>query len=158
MSLDEMAVQTDKAEKTARRKTKRTREMIEENEKQIDILKKQHEELERDLAEQQAMQAKLGGKEALGMVVNHKKFGKGKVAKEEGKYIEVAFDRLKKTFVLPGAIAGGFLTPEDASLIEYYKKSDAICSRITKIDLQLKSNSFAIERLREQREELEERA
>ncbi len=158
MSLDEMTVQTDKTEKTARRKTKRTREMIEDNEKQIEILKKQREDLQRDLEEQQAMQAKLGGKEAIGMIVNHKKFGKGKVSGEGGKYIEVSFDKLTKTFVLPGAIAGGFLTPEDETLIEYYKKSDAICSRITKLDLQLRSNGFAIERLMEQREELEERA
>ncbi|MBR4530134.1 MAG: hypothetical protein IKO80_07645 [Lachnospiraceae bacterium] len=156
MSLD--SKKKEGAEGSARRKTKRTREQIEENGKQRDILKKQHDDLTRELEEQQDEQRKLGDKKALGMKVTHKKFGKGKVAVEDGKYIEVAFQNLTKTFVLPGAIAGGFLLPDDEGLIEYYKKSAAIHERIQKTELQLRSNGFAMERLEEQLEKLEGKA
>ncbi|MBQ3791383.1 MAG: hypothetical protein II800_10640 [Lachnospiraceae bacterium] len=148
----------EKAEKTTRRKTKRTREQIEEREKQKDNLKKQQAELTKDLEEHQAEQKKLGDRSAMGMVISHKKFGRGKVTKEDGKYIEVTFDKLKKTFVLPGAIAGGFLIPEEQELIEYYKKAEAVHERIQKTDLALRSNRFSIERIDEQIEKLNERA
>ena len=157
MSLEKTSGTTD--EKTpARRKTKRTRELIDENEKQREALKKQHDDLQRDLDEQLAQQKKLGEQKALGMTVSHKKFGKGKVTKEDGKYIEVTFNKLTKTFVLPGAIAGGFLLPEDEELIEYYKRSAAIIERIQKSDLKLRSNGFAMERIEEQLEKLEGKA
>ena len=125
---------------------------------QKENLKKHHDELTRDLEEHQAEQKKLGVRSALGMVITHKKFGRGKVTKEDGKYIEVTFDKLTKTFVLPGAIAGGFLIPEEQELIEYYKKAEAVHERIQKTDLALRSNSFSIERIDEQIEKLNERA
>lgn len=149
---------TKKPEKTTRRKTKRTREQIEEREKQKENLKKQHDELTRDLEEHQAEQKKLGTRSAMGMVITHKKFGRGKVTKEDGKYVEVTFDKLTKTFVLPGAIAGGFLVPEEQELIEYYKRAEAVHERIQKTDLALRSNSFSIGRIDEQIEKLNERA
>ena len=160
MSLDHRTAQEqiDRTDKTTRRKTKRTRELIGESEKQREALKKQHEELQRDLEEQYAEQKKLGTQEAIGMMVTHRKFGKGKVTREDGRYIEVTFDKLSKSFVLPGAIAGGFLIPEDESLIEFYKKSAAIGERVQKTDLKLRSNSFAMERVEEQLETLESRA
>ncbi len=160
MSLDDRLTeeQIDRTDKTTRRKTKRTRELIGESEKQREALMKQHDALQRDLEEQQAEQKKLGVQSALGMAVNHRKFGKGKVTREDGRYIEVTFDKLTKTFVLPGAIAGGFLMPDDASLIEFYKKSAAIGDRMQKTDLKLRSNSFAMERIEEQLEALENRA
>ncbi|MCR5178532.1 MAG: hypothetical protein K6C95_06070 [Lachnospiraceae bacterium] len=153
----------DKTTPATKRKTKRTRELIEENERQKETLKKQHEGLLGELEEHRAEQKKLGERKAIGMTVSHKKFGAGTVTKEDGKYIEVTFtpnggSKLVKTFVLPGAIAGGFLVPDDDSAVEYYKKSAAIYERIMKTDLQLRSNGFATERVEEQLEKLAEMA
>ena len=158
MSSDRKSEETTGKGTTTRRKTKRTRELIAENEKQRESLIKLHDDLQRDLDEQQAERKKLGEHETIGMVVRHKKFGRGTVSKEDGKYIEVTFDKLTKTFVLPGAIADGFLVPEDESLIEYYKRSAAIHDRIQKTELHLRSNGFATERINEQLEKLEGRA
>ncbi|MCR5674133.1 MAG: hypothetical protein K6G16_00340 [Lachnospiraceae bacterium] len=142
------------SEKTMGKKPRHDKELIESCEKQREALKKQHDDLQRDLEEQQAQQKKLGEREAHGMAVRHKKFGVGRVTKEDGRYIEVTFDRLTKTFVLPGAIAGGFLIPEEEGLIEYYKRSAAIYERIQKSDLQLRSNGFALQRVEERLEKL----
>lgn len=164
MSLEERTEETaDKTVQATKRKTKRTRELIEENERQKETLKKQQEGLLGELEEHRAEQKKLGERKAMGMTVSHKKFGEGTVTKEDGKYIEVTFTpnggaKLVKTFVLPGAIAGGFLVPDDDQAVEYYKKSAAIYERIMKTDLQLRSNGFATERVEEQLEKLAEMA
>lgn len=47
--------------------------------------------------------------------VNHKSFGKGLVISQQGKYITVQFDSVKKIFVYPDAFEN-FLTLEDGSV------------------------------------------
>lgn len=51
------------------------------------------------------------------LVVTHKSFGDGVVAKKEGKYITVVFESCEKVFVYPD-IFEKFLAPKDEALMD----------------------------------------
>lgn len=126
--------------------TKKTKEMLEENNKQIESLKVEQNELNEVLAGLDKEEADLGNFSALKLKVNHRKFGTGQVVKQDGKYIEVKFDDVVKKFVLPGCIADKFLEVEDESIFEYFTKSNEIHKKRMNTELKIKSASFAIQR------------
>ncbi len=126
--------------------TKKTKEMLDENTKQIEELHAQQDQLSAELDALKKEEGALGDKSALEMNVSHKKFGKGVVTGQDGKYIEVKFDDVVKKFVLPGCIADKFLEVEDESILDYYTKCNEIHGKIMAIELKIKSATYAIQR------------
>ena len=126
--------------------TKKTKEMLEENAKQIEDLKAEQDALTNELEALKKEEASLGEESALGLKVSHKKFGEGKVTKQDGKYIEVKFADVVKKFVLPGCIADKFLEVEDESVLDYYVKCNEIHGKIMATELKIKSATYAIQR------------
>ncbi len=67
--------------------------------------------------------------------VKHKQFGIGKVIKQNGNSIEVAFPSRTSKFVLSMAFCNGFLASDDPTILERCKKLEAavvVCERIEK--------------------------
>lgn len=152
MENDDLEVKNDGDLK--KKPTKKTKEMLEENTKQIENLKSEQAELEGVLNNLDKEEADLGEQSALNLKVKHKKFGEGKVVKQDGKYIEVKFDDVVKKFVLPGCIADKFLEVEDESTLEYYIKSNEIHKKRVNTELKIKSATFAIQRCEDAIEKL----
>ena len=106
---DDLEVKTDFKKKP----TKKTKEMLEDNAKQIEELKVLQTELDHEIASLDKDEQELGERSALKLKVTHKKFGEGQVVKQDGKYIEVKFADVVKKFVLPGCFADKFLELSD---------------------------------------------
>ena len=131
MENEDAAMDTSELKK---KPTKKTKEMLEENARQIDDLKSEQDSLSDEL---NALKKEE---------VSHKKFGEGKVTKQDGKYIEVKFSDVVKKFVLPGCIADKFLEVEDESILDYYIKCNEIHGKIMATELKIKSATYAIQR------------
>ena len=125
--------------------TKKTKEMLDENAKQIEELQEQQRVLTDELAVLEKEEASLGDKSALKMKVTHKKFGEGTIIKQDGKYIEVKFADVVKKFVLPGCIANKFLEVDDDEILEYYTKCNEVHKKRTNTELKIRSAEFAIQ-------------
>ncbi len=145
-------------ETVTKKKTKKTREMLEDCERQKQDLLKQRAEFMTSLDELTSENEKLGERSALGMKVEHHKFGKGEIIRQDGKYVDVQFETVVKKFVLPGAIAEKYLLTEDEEAMDYFLKSDEIHKKILKVQLQIRSADFAMERLDDSVEKLNQRA
>ncbi|RKM57203.1 hypothetical protein D6853_04080 [Butyrivibrio sp. X503] len=126
--------------------TKKTKEMLEENSKQIEELKDEQIKLNAVLSELDKEEEAIGTRSALKMKVTHKKFGNGQVVKQEGKYIEVKFKDVVKKFVLPGCIADKYLEVEDEQVYEYYVKCNENHKKRMETELKIKSAIYAIQR------------
>jgi len=63
-----------------------------------------------------------------------------------------------KKFVLPGAIAEGYLRIDDEELLDYFKKRNDVHNRLLKVQVAIRSNEFAAERIRDDIEKLKEKA
>ncbi|SEK42196.1 MULTISPECIES: hypothetical protein [unclassified Butyrivibrio] len=143
---------------TTKTRTKRTKELLEENAKRMEELKTEHANMEREIEDLDKEAAALGNKDALNLKITHEKFGKGTIVKQDGKYIEVEFSDVVKKFVLPGAIADGYLKIDDENLLDYFKKRNDVHNRSLKAHLALRSNEFAMERLQDDIDKLNEKA
>jgi uncharacterized 2Fe-2S/4Fe-4S cluster protein (DUF4445 family) len=106
----------------------------------------QDEALEEELVKAQSELDDIPEINLEGQNVKHRMFGKGLVAKQTGSYIEVAFAAKTSKFILTTAFIGGFLSSEDASVLErckqletaialYDKKEKAIKSKQAELDL-----------------------
>ena len=126
--------------------TKKTKEMLDENARQIEELHAEQARLEEELKGLEKEEAALGEKSSLNMKVSHKKFGDGVISKQDGKYIEVKFSDVTKKFVLPGCIADKFLEVEDESILDYYTRSNEIHSKKMAVELKIKSAIYAVQR------------
>ena len=126
--------------------TKKTKEMLEENARQIEELESEKVELNSVLSDLEKEAADLGEKSALKMKVTHRKFGEGKVISQDGKYIEVKFKDVVKKFVLPGCIADKYLEVEDEEVYEYYVKCNETHKKRMDTELKIKSATYAIQR------------
>ncbi|WP_026508730.1 hypothetical protein [Butyrivibrio sp. MC2013] len=129
-----------------RKKTKKTRELLDEADRQMDNLRKQREDYEDVLQDLMKQNDALGIKAAKNLRVSHVKFGEGRVVSEQGKYIDVKFGNVIKKFVLPGAIADKHLKVNDDETFKYYVQSNDIHNKILKVQMQIRSTDFAIER------------
>ena len=145
-------------EAATKKKTKKTREMLEECDRKMQELQKQRADCVTSLEELMSENEKLGERSALNLKVEHHKFGKGEIIRQDGKYVDVQFDAVIKKFVLPAAIAEKFLIMEDEDELNYYLRSDEIHNKILKIQLQIRSADFAMERLNDSIEKLSHRA
>ncbi|WP_408071005.1 hypothetical protein [Butyrivibrio sp. JL13D10] len=143
---------------TTKTRTKRTKELLEENAKRMEELKVEHENLKKEIEALDAEASGLGDKDAINLKISHEKFGAGTIVKQDGKYIEVEFSDVVKKFVLPGAIADGYLKIDDENLLDYFKKRNEVHNRSLKTHLALRSNEFAMERLQDDIDKLNEKA
>ena len=142
MENNDLELKTDLKKKP----TKKTKEMLEENAKQIEELKILQSELTDELANLDKEENELGEKSALKLKVSHKKFGDGEVITQDGKYIEVKFADVVKKFVIPGCFADKFLELNDEAEYDYYVKSNEIHKKRMNAELKFKSATFAIQR------------
>lgn len=142
MENNDLELKTDLKKKP----TKKTKEMLEENAKQIEELKILQSELTDELANLDKEENELGEKSALKLKVSHKKFGEGEVITQDGKYIEVKFADVVKKFVIPGCFADKFLELNDEAEYDYYVKSNEIHKKRMNAELKFKSATFAIQR------------
>ena len=143
---------------TPKTRTKRTKELLEENTKKLDELKNEHEALEKEMNSIKGEAEALGDKDVVGLNIDHEKFGKGKISTQDGKYIEVEFSDVVKKFVLPGAIAEGYLRIDDEELLDYFKKRNDVHNRLLKVQVAIRSNQFASERTQDDIDKLKEKA
>ncbi len=156
MGLD---MEEEKEVKTApKSRTKRTKELLEEHSKRIDELKNEHDSLKNEIGLINSEANALGDKDVVGLTIDHEKFGNGKITSQDGKYIEVTFKDVVKKFVLPGAIADGYLKIDDEELIDYFKKRNNVHNRMMKAQVALRSNEFASERVQDEIDKLNEKA
>ena len=135
-----------KSEERGKKPTKKTKEMLEENTKQIEELEASQKQLEEELSNLLKEEEALGDKSALKMKVSHKKYGEGTVTSQDGKYIEVKFSDVVKKFVLPGCIADKYLEVNDEAILDYYIKANEIHQKKMATELKIKSATYAIQR------------
>ena len=104
-------------------------------ESQIEERRVELEALEAQLAlEQEALDA-IPEINIEGQNVKHKMFGTGKVIQQNGTYIEVEFAPKTSKFIITMAFINGFLTSEDASIVDRCRQlenSIAACDKIEK--------------------------
>ncbi len=143
---------------TTKTRTKRTKELLEESTRRMQELKDEHENMQKEIEALDKEATGLGNKDALNLKITHEKFGAGTIIKQDGKYIEVEFSDVVKKFVLPGAIADGYLKIDDEELLDYFKKRNDVHNRSLKAHLALRSNEFAMERLQDDIDKLNEKA
>jgi hypothetical protein len=146
LTLENDDLESKNAGELKKKPTKKTKEMLDENSKQIENLKSEQDDLAGVLSELDKEEEALGNRSALNLKVNHKKFGAGEVVTQDGKYIEVKFADVIKKFVLPGCIADKFLEVEDQDVLDYYIKSNEIHKKRMNTELKIKSATFAIQR------------
>lgn len=158
MALNLEEEQVEKKEVKARKKTKKTRELLEEADRQMKELHRQRDEYAEVLDSLNKQSEELGEMSAKGLKVEHEKFGEGKISSQDGKYIEVKFGKVVKKFVLPSAIAEKHLKVSDEKILEFYNKCDDIHKQILKVQMQLRSTDFAIERQADNIEKLNQKA
>jgi len=146
LKLENNENEIENKSETKKKPTKKTKEMLEENSRQIEELKKEKEDLGAFLDNLDKEEAELGEKSALKMKVTHRKFGEGQVVKQDGKYIEVKFKDVIKKFVLPGCIADKYLEVENEEVYKYYVKSNETHKKRMETELKIKSATYAIQR------------
>jgi hypothetical protein len=91
-----------------------------EREKKAAALNQKKQELSESLEQIERVIRENPLPELTGAAIRHTKFGEGKVTSADGSRICVAFAAGEKKFLLPGAIANGFLTLDDASIAETF--------------------------------------
>lgn len=74
-----------------------------------------------------------------GQSVCHKMFGVGKVIKQNGSYIEVAFANRTSKFIITMAFMNGFLSSEDTTILERCKQLEAAIDACGKLEKAIKS-------------------
>ena len=146
MGLDMENEELETKNELKKKPTKKTKELLEENSKQIENLKVEQKTLTKELDELEKENKKLGERSALKMKVSHKKFGEGKVVKQDGKYIEVKFSDVVKKFVIPGCFADKYLELDDEDAFNYYVQENEIHKKRMATELKIKSATFAIQR------------
>ena len=79
-----------------------------------------------------------------GQTVKHKVFGNGQVISQKGSYIEVAFASKTSKFGLTTSFADGFLSSEDASVLERCKQFESALAHYKKVKkaIEVKTNEL----------------
>ena len=82
-----------------------------------------------------------------GMTVKNIRYGAGTVAEQNGRYLTVEFPSGTKKFVLPDAVAKGFLKIEDADTMCYFEKIGSLTGRKEKYTREIEMLTTEISRL-----------
>ena len=113
---------------------------IQELASQRDEAKEQIEQVENLLKENPLPDIK-------GMSVKNIRYGAGTVAEQSGKYLTVEFSAGTKKFVLPDAVAKGFLKIEDADTLRSFEKIGFLTERKEKYTREIEMLTTEITRL-----------
>ena len=108
-------------------------------EMEIDNKRIELEKLEAELIQAQAKLDEFSEINLEGQNVNHKMFGKGLVVKQIGSYIEVTFASRTSKFVLTTAFIQGFLSSENASILEHCKQFESAIELCNKLEKAIKN-------------------
>ncbi len=119
----------------------------EELEAAIENKRTELESLEVDLTNEQNKLDAIPEINIEGQEVKHKMFGKGKVVKQNGTYIEVEFASKTSKFIITMAFINGFLSSEDTTIAERCKLLEAAIATCDKIDKMIKSKQGEIDSL-----------
>ena len=103
--------------------------------------------LEAELVNAQAMLDEIPEINIEGQNVKHRMFGKGLVTKQTGSYIEVTFANKISKFVITTAFIGGFLSSEDASVLERCKQFESAIALCDKLERAIKSKQSEVDLL-----------
>ena len=116
-------------------------------EAEIDGKRIELEVLEAELANAQTELDAIPEINLEGQYVKHKMFGKGLVANQNGSYIEVAFAVKTSKFILTTAFIGGFLSSEDATVLERCKQLESAIANCEKMEKAIKSKQSELDLL-----------
>lgn len=116
-------------------------------ETEIEIKRGELEVLEADLEREQDVLDNIPEILVEGQTVRHKMFGNGKVIKQNGSYIEVEFASRTSKFIITMAFMNGFLTSEDASILERCKQLEAAIDVCGKLEKAIKSKQTELDTL-----------
>lgn len=95
--------------------------------------RREEEEKKSKIDEIKAEMAALPEYEFVGMEFGTRAFGRVKIIRREGDYLFFAARGAEKKFALPGCVVNGFLIPDDASVVENYKKRLELAEELKKI-------------------------
>ena len=69
-----------------------------------------------------------------GMEMDTRSFGRVKILQQEGNRLRFAVNGTVKTFSLPGCIVNGFLIPEDAGIVDTFRRRQALEERLKSLE------------------------
>ena len=95
--------------------------------------RREEEEKNAKIDEIKAEMAALPDYDFVGMEFGTRAFGRVKITRREGDYLFFEAKGAEKKFALPGCVVNGFLIPDDASLVENYKKRLELAEELKKI-------------------------
>ena len=75
----------------------------------------------------------------VGLPVEHKIFGPGKIIKQDGHYFSVGFDGYEKNFVFPGAFTDGYLITENTVILGVSTKYELMLKSIESMKKEIQS-------------------
>ena len=94
---------------------------------------KARENIMAQIAEVTAQLEEANDFEFVGKQFGTKAFGTVTIKRQEGDILVFDARGMEKKFALPGCIIQGFLIPQDQSVIDYYKKQDALKARLAQL-------------------------
>ena len=129
-------VKPNKASKEEFQKATRRNELI----AQIETEKNEANELINERAEFDYFSA-------VGLEVEHKKFGPGKVVVHDGSIVEVEFSEGIKKFQLPAGFTSGFLKIESEEIMTLFTKMDSLDKQVTDKKSSVRTKEIELSRL-----------
>lgn len=84
---------------------------------------------------------------AVGLEVEHKKFGTGKVVVHDGSIVEVEFSEGIKKFQLPAGFTSGFLKIESEEIMTLFTKMDSLDKQIADKKSSIRTKEIELSRL-----------
>ena len=116
-------------------------------EAEIETKRGELETLEADMEREQQALESIPDIMIEGQMVRHKMFGAGKVVKQNGSYIEVEFASRTSKFIITMAFMNGFLTSEDATILERCKQLEAAIDVCGKLEKAIKAKQTEVDTL-----------
>ena len=132
-----------------RKKTKLSSIEQKKQDRQIRIqeLASQRDEAKEQIEQVDAQLKENSLPDLTGMTVKNIRYGAGTVAEQSGKYLTVEFSAGTKKFVLPDAVAKGFLKIEDADTMGSFEKIGLLTERKEKYTREIEMLTTEITRL-----------
>lgn len=132
-----------------RKKTKLSSIEQKKQDRQIRIqeLASQRDEAKEQIEQVDAQLKENSLPDLTGMTVKNIRYGAGTVAEQSGKYLTVEFSAGTKKFVLPDAVAKGFLRIEDADTMGSFEKTGLLTERKEKYTREIEMLTTEITRL-----------
>lgn len=114
-------------------------------EAEIETKRRELEALEAEMETAQAELDSIPRILIVNQVVRHKMFGAGTVTNQNGSYIEVAFANRTSKFIVSMAFINGFLTSEDASILQRCKQIEEALDVCEKLEKEIKAKQTELD-------------